>query len=740
MIKQIKKRDGIIVEFDKTRIINAILKAMKSTNIIDEELAIYIANDINDTIHDDIVEVEKIQDEVENRLIKSNYPEIAKEYIRYRNNRTKIREKNNNIIQKVKDALNCRNIQKLNANLDEKSFGGRKNGASDIIHTEIALSELIREEVSNAHVVGAIHMHDLSEYTIGTHNCLFADIPKLLKDGFSTRNGDVRGAGRFSTACQLLAVIFQIQSQEQFGGVASMHLDYDLAPYVKKSFSKHFKKGLVYLEGISEELINTDAYIIPKEISIEDEYYSSIYPAAFKYAYDLTKEEVKEGCQSIYHNLNTLESRAGSQVPFTSFNFGRDTSPEGRMISFSLMESSIEGIGKNYTTPIFPISIFQYKKGINDKPGTPNYDLKLKALESLSLRMYPNIINGDFSGAHEDPNNIDTYFASMGCRTFVGYDRNGMGYTRLGRGNVCPITINLPRIGIKHGIVFGNNEPDFDGFWDELNNILNIVEHGLLDRFAYICQQSVRSAPFMYKNGTVADSENAIENGVYEAMKHNSLAFGYIGVAEMCQALFGKNHAEDASVHEFALSVIKYIYDYSTMCSDKYKLNFVTYATPAENLCKRFALSLREEFGVIPNITDKLYITNSHHVPVWEKISIFKKIDIEAPFCKYATGGCITYTELGYNDIKNKKAVESIIDYAMEHDIPYNSINFPIDRCTECNYTNEIEDDCPICHSKKIYRLRKVTGYLTTDVQNFNIGKQEEVKERVKHIKYTEFK
>lgn len=326
------------------------------------------------------------------------------------------------------------------------------------------------------------------------------------------------------------------------------------------------------------------------------------------------------------------------------------------------------------------------------------------------------------------------------CRTLVGYDRNGMGYNKVGRGNVCPCTMNLPKIGIKHGICLGERtEPDIEGFWEELDEVLKLTETSLVDRFYHICHQSTAAADFMYQNKTAADSDASLAHGIYETMKHFSLSFGYIGIAEMCQAMFGKDHSEDEEVWKFAIKVVERIYEYAKIASDKHGLNFVAYASPAENLCKTYATALKNEFGEIPNVTDREYITNSHHVPVWQKVSIYKKLEIEAPFCKYATGGCITYIELESSIMDNHDAIESIIDYAMSLDIPYLAFNFPIDTCTKCGYQGEIEYNCPVCGCADIQRLRRVTGYLTTDYRNFNEGKIKECLDRVKHSKYTDF-
>ncbi len=577
MISQIKKRDGRIEPFNADKIVNAILKAMQRTDEIRENVAHEIAERIaNSSDSSQVVDIEVIQDMVERELMASDCKKAAKEYITYREKRSRERQRNTAINKRIEDILLCKNVQNQNANVDELSFGGKKFESANVLHKDIALNVFIRPEVAQAHRESRIYIHDLSEYDIGSHNCLFCDLHRLLTNGFSTRNGDVRPANSFSTACQLIAVIFQVQSQVQFGGVATAHIDYDLAPFVKKSFYKHFIDGLKYVENA----VMPENSTLTNESSIDNPEYMK-YPKAYQYAMDMMEREGKQSCQGLYHNLLTLESRAGSQIPFTSINFGTDTSTEGRMVSRWLMESSLDGVGKYHKTPIFPISILKYKKGVTAKPGDPNYDIKKLAIKSLCHRIYPNIVNCDFSQNIEEPGNPDTESAAMGCRTMLGFDRHGLGYSKVGRGNVCPTTMNLPKIGIKHGICLGEREePDIEGFWDELDEVLHLTEMSLVDRFYHICNQPVASAKFMYNNGTIADADKAMAKGIYEAMKHGTLAFGYIGIAEMCQALFGKDHSEDEKVWEFALSVVKHISDYAKEASERNDLNFSCYATP----------------------------------------------------------------------------------------------------------------------------------------------------------------
>lgn len=329
---------------------------------------------------------------------------------------------------------------------------------------------------------------------------------------------------------------------------------------------------------------------------------------------------------------------------------------------------------------------------------------------------------------------------SHNCRTLVGYDRHGLGYTRVGRGNNVPNTIILPKLGIEYGICLGKRtKPDLEGFWKAFNETLELCEYTLLERFKIMCEQSPAAAPFMYDNNTIKGARDC-KDSVYNALKHNTLAIGYIGIAEMCQALFGKNHAEDPDVHKFALNVVKRINEFAKEASERNNLNFSCYATPAEGLCSTALKALRKQYGIIDKVTSNEFLTNSHHVPVWEKVSIYDKLRIEAPFCKYPTGGCITYIELDSTFVKNTKAIEDIIRYAFEElDIPYLAFNFPIDTCMDCGFQGEFNNVCPTCGSSNILQLRRVTGYLTLDWHNFNAGKQAEVQQRVKHSAYTNF-
>ena len=731
------KRDGTRVLFNPDKIVRAINKAMVSAygSVYESDTAEEIADLIGSRGVD--MSVEQIQDLVEGYLMKSEYPEVAKSYIIYRDQRSKERMRRSKLLTAVMRRTEATAVENANANVDEKSFSGREKEASADIQKMIALDYTLSHEVASAHKNMLLYQHDMEKTNIGEHNCLFVDFNKLFSDGFVTRNGDIRVPGSYSTACQQYAVVYQCQSQVQFGGVGTVHADYDLAPFVQKSFRKHMRNYLTDVEDQTKE----NAEIILGQhgpITMDNQELKKAMPAAFSYAMKQMEREGTQASEAMFHNLNTLESRAGSQVPFTSINFGRDTSTEGRFVSRKMLEASLAGIGKHHLTPIFPISIFQYKDGCNAKPGDPNYDLKQLAIQSLSKRIYPNFVNCDYSEAHEDLSNPDTYFATMGCRTMLGYDRHSDSYNRVGRGNLVPNTMILPKLGIEYGICLGKRtEPDLEGFWSAFEDLLMLCEQGLLERFDIMVNQPPEAAPFMYQNGTMKDTDKCVMSN-YEALKHGTLAMGYIGIAEMCQALFGKNHAEDKEVHAFALKVVQRINEYAKEASERHDLNFSCYATPAEGLCHTALKALRKQYGVIPNVTDHEFLTNSHHVPVWHEIGIFEKLEIESPFCKYPTGGCITYVELDSTFVKNTKAIEQIIDYAFQKlNIPYLAFNFPIDSCLDCGYQGEFNDACPECGSHNIQQLRRVTGYLTTDYRHFNKGKQSEVEHRVKHSKFS---
>ena len=741
-MKKVRKRDGRIVDFDSNKIVNAVLAAfkqidgdisdyakIKATNIADYIEGYYEEDDDNY-----IPGIEDIQDLVEKGLMSSKRKDVAKAYILYRQERTKARNQKSELNKKITEKLLATNVQNQNANVDEYSFGGRKGEAVNEYLKDYALNYIMSETARDNHLNNEIYTHDLDSYAIGMHNCLSIPFDDLLANGFNTRQADVRPAQSVSTAFQLVAVIFQLQSLQQFGGVSATHLDWTMVPYVRKSFRKHFKDGIFYIENTIEDNKEKSDKIIdtfPKdtEMSIDSPEYK-IFKKAYNYALDKTIQEVQQSVEGMYHNLNTLQSRSGNQLPFTSINYGTCTLSEGRVVTKALLEGSIKGTGKFHRTSIFPCGIFQCMKGVNRKPGDPNYDLFKLALKSTAQRLYPNYANVDWSGnAGYDINDPKTYFSTMGCRTANGWDINGFGQLKDGRGNICPVTVILPTLAMEVDGEIGHK--DLKEFFELLDKKIHEAKDQLIERFDYICSQPAASAKFMYENGLMAGY--IPEEGIRSALKHGTLALGQLGLAETLQILIGCDHTEEKGM-ELAKQIEQLFKDRCAEFKQNYKLNFGVYYTPAENLCYTAMKKFKDKYGEIPNVSDKEFFTNSMHVPVWKEISIFDKIDIENQLTGYSSAGCITYIELDAGVKNNIDALEQIVNYAMDKDIPYFAVNVPVDECLNCGHSGEFNDSCPECHSNNIQQLRRVTGYLTGNYKTaFNKGKQQEVKMRVRH-------
>lgn len=728
------KRDGRQVEFDKDKIVSAISKAFCDVDGEVSENAQKIISSIADEISGmkkEELSVEEIQDIIEKKLMKSSRKDVAKSYIIYRNERTKIRQMKTRLAQDIDEKLFAKNIENQNANVDEGSFGGRMGAVTSVVTKDYALNHCMSEMAKNNHLNNEIYIHDLDHYAVGDHNCLSIPFDKLLANGFNTRQTDVRPAQSVNTAFQLVAVLFQLQSLQQFGGVSATHLDWTMIPYVRKSFWKHFKTGMKYLIGVDFDKENITLPCDITELPINDDFYKNYELKVSRYAYDMTVKEIYQAVEGMYHNLNTLQSRSGNQLPFTSINYGTCTLPEGRLVIKALLDTSIKGIGKLNKTSIFPCGIFQCMTGVNRKEGDPNYDLFKLALKSTSLRLYPNYANVDWSGNEGyDKNDPKTIFSTMGCRTANGYDINGFGQLKDGRGNICPVTIILPTLAMESKETSEDNV--IDEFMERLDDKIHEAKDMLIERFEYIASQPANSAKFMYENGLMEgyDGENIIS-----ALKHGTLAIGQLGLAETLQILIGCDHTTKKGM-TLAKKIEQLFKDRCAEFKQEYKLNFGVYYTPAENLCFTAMTRFKEKYGEIPNVSDKKYFTNSIHVPVDKKITPFKKIDIESQLTGYSSAGCITYVELPSSSKNNIEALETIVNYAMDKDIPYFAINVPNDTCLDCGYTDEMNDVCPKCGSTNIRRLRRVTGYLTGNYTTaFNLGKQQEVEMRVKHIK-----
>lgn len=499
-----------------------------------------------------------------------------------------------------------------------------------------------------------------------------------------------------------------------------------MIPYVRKSFYKHYLDGLKYVDQVEAISVSKEEAI---SVSIESPVYK-VNEKVWNYAMDMTKKETYQAVEGLFHNLNSLQSRSGNQLPFSSINYGTCTEPEGRLVIKAILDTSITGTGKLHKTSIFPCQIFQMMEGINRKPGDPNYDLYRLALKSTSLRLYPNYANTQWSGNEGyDPNDPKTFFSTMGCRTANGFDINGFGQLKDGRGNICPVTIIMPTLAMQ--AKQENPSNPVEAFMNKLDVKIHEAKDMLIERFEYICSQDPKTASFMWENNTMAGY--VPEEGIRSALKHGTLALGQLGLAETLQILIGTDHTTDEGM-ELAKRIEQLFKDLCTEFKKLYKLNFGVYYTPAENLVYTAMNKFKQKYGVIPNVSDKSFFTNSIHVPVWKEMDPFEKIDIESQLTGYSSAGCITYVELESGIKNNLEALETIVNYAMDKDIPYFAVNVPNDTCCDCGYRDEFNDHCPQCGSHNIEQLRRVTGYLTGNYTTaFNPGKQDEVRRRVKH-------
>lgn len=533
---KVKKRDGTIVPFDKDKIINAINKAFIEVDgqLYEDDTAKDIAEEI--FFLDREMSVEEIQDKVEEFLMESERKDVARSYVRYRYKKEVARERKDDFFTAMEEKLSARNIENQNANIDEASFGGRMGEATSVMTKEYALNNLCSKMARDNHLNNRIYIHDLNSYAVGMHNCLSIPFDDLLAKGFNTRQIDVRPANSVNTAFQLIAVIFQLQSLQQFGGVSATHLDWTMVPYVRKSFAKHYMDGMRWIEATNSEdhMHYKNKLWVTKffnDCSIEDKKYER--NMAYKYAMEMTIKEIHQAVEGMYHNLNTLQSRSGNQLPFTSINYGTCTLPEGRMVIKALLDVSIEGLGSLHRTSIFPCGIWQCMKGVNREPGDPNYDLYQLALKSTALRLYPNYTNVDWSvNEGYDPADPRTYVSTMGCRTYNGADINaepGINpQMKDGRGNIAPTTIIMPTLAmevVEHGKERGySQEVIMDAFFDYLDDKIHEAKDMLIERFDWICSQPSQAAQFMYENGLMYGYKP--EEGIRSALKHGTLVVG----------------------------------------------------------------------------------------------------------------------------------------------------------------------------------------------------------------------
>jgi len=769
MVKNIIKRDGRIVEYSIDKIQNAIEKALLATGKSTKKavaLAKQVEKNLNAKFDNKTPSVEQIQDEVEKTLMESKLDQVAKAYILYRDNRNKVREMNSNLM---------RTFDKIN-NADSKSFDLKRENANIDGDTPMGImlrfgsesaktyftNSLLSTEQAKAYQNGDIHIHDFDFYAL-TETCCQIDIEKLFKGGFSTGHGFIREPNDIRTYASLVCIAIQANQNDQHGGQSIPNFDYGVAPGIKKTFKKIYRTnfakaytlknaGKLSEEEIIDKLKNIEketqlyptlsgskAYDkqeqkVMQELIKDAKLYKEIKSYAQAEAIKETDEATHQAMEALIHNLNTMHSRAGAQVPFSSINFGTDTSPEGRMVIKNILRATEEGLG-NGETAIFPISIFKVKEGINYNPGEPNYDLFKLAIKCSAKRMFPNFsfIDAPFNLQYYKPGHPETEIAYMGCRTrVIGNVYDPTREIVNGRGNLSFTSINLPRLAIEA-------KGDQKKFFASLEKMMNLVTQQLLDRFKIQQSKFVYNYPFLMGQGVWIDSEKLGKfDSVAEVLKHGSLTYGFIGLAEALIALTGKHQGQSKKVWKLGYDIVKFMRDYADKTSQKYKLNFTLIATPAEGLSGRFVKIDKKKYGEIKGVTDKDYYTNSFHIPVYFPISAEKKIELEAPFHALCNGGHITYVELDGDTSSNLDAFEKIIRCMKESGIGYGAINHPIDRDPECGYNGIIGDACPHCGRKEsedhpFERIRRITGYLVGTLDRFNNAKRAEEHDRVKH-------
>ena len=770
------KRDGKKTKFEEEKIAIAIKKGFDSV-----EDSKYTENDITkvyESVVKDItkkysdkksIKIEDIQDLIEEKLKKYEYMDVYDNFSAYRKLRNKSRnlfkEKEHKFLKSIEslgmeDAKNV-DAKRENANVDGDTAMGTMLQFGSTLTKEFAKSYLMKQRFAEAHDKGAIHIHDMDFMPMGTTTCCQIDLNELFKDGFSTGHGHLRTPNSIMSYAALAAIAIQSNQNDQHGGQSIPAFDYYMAPGVIKTYKKSLKQEIydyLELEGflnfikfnkIEKEIdkINTIDYDISNLdiFAKEEERVLKIFRLANKKALKKTDKMTYQAMESFIHNLNTMHSRAGAQVPFSSVNLGTDTSSEGRMVIKNFLLATDAGLGRG-ETPIFPVSIFKVKEGINYNKKDPNYDLFHLACEVSAKRLFPNFsfIDAPFNKMYYKEGDYKTEVGYMGCRTRVmGNVVDPNKAITPGRGNLSFTSINLVRLGIKHGILNGNS-PDYDGFYKELTEMMDLVKDQLLERFDIQCKKKVYNFPFLLGQGIWIDSKSLKNNDrIKRVLKQGTLSIGFIGLAECLKALTGKHHGESKESWDKGYEIIKFMRDRCDYYSKEYKLNFTLLATPAEGLSGRFTAIDKSIYGKIKGVTDREYYTNSFHIPVHYKTTIDKKIKAEAPFHELTNAGHITYVELDGDPTSNVAAFEKIVKQMKEAGIGYGAINHPVDRDPVCGFTGVINDICPGCgrterDGVKFERIRRITGYLVGTIDRFNNSKRAEERDRIKHNKVHE--
>ncbi len=769
MITKIKKRDGRTVPFNIEKITSAIFKSAQSIGGSDYDTALKLAdevvNKLDEELSDSIPTVEQIQDVVEKVLIENGHAKTAKNYILYRADRTRIREMNTSLMKIYEDltfkSAADNDVKRENANIDSDTAMGTMLKYGSEGSKQFCEMFVLDPAHSKAHMCGDIHIHDLDFYNLTT-TCCQIDLIKLFKNGFSTGHGFLREPSHIQSYSALACIAIQSNQNDQHGGQSIPNFDFAMAMGVTKTYKAIYKQNLIKAisllidennaENIAHEIISKikeNFNLFPK--LYDEEYYAEeLKLLTEKFGQDLAqkiqnfavKNSMKEinrdtyqAMEALIHNLNTMHSRAGAQIPFSSLNYGTDTSHEGRLVIKNLLLAAEAGLG-NGETPIFPIHIFKVKEGVNFNEGDPNYDLFKLACRVSAKRLFPNFsfLDAPYNAKYYKQGDHNTEVAYMGCRTRVianHYDESKEIVT--GRGNLSFTSINLPRIAI-------DANKDIDAFFKDLDQKINLVIAQLLDRFKVQSQKKVRNYPFLMGQGIWIDSDKLkLDDTVGEVLKHGTLTVGFIGLAECLVALTGKHHGESEESQELGLKIVSYMRKKTDEATEKYGLNFSLIATPAEGLSGRFVKIDKKKYGEFKGITDREYYTNSFHIPVYYKISAYDKIRLEAPYHALTNGGHITYVELESDPTYNVEAFEKIVRYMKECNIGYGSVNHPVDRDPVCGYTGIINKQCPKCgrteddNGPKFERIRRITGYLVGTLDRFNDAKKAEESQRVKH-------
>ena len=740
------KRSGQRVAFNPTKVAIAVKKGFdsvyeeydeKNVNKVKEKVLDYIEKEYKDR---KTIGVEDVQDVIEKVLQKMKYDEVYESYKNYRERRAASREafveKQQHKFVKAIESLGLKsaaeeNAKRENANVDGDGPMGTMLHFGSTVSKEFAKAYLMDAKYARAHDEGAIHIHDLDFWAMGTTTCTQIDLNKLFKNGFSTGHGYLRTPNSIASYSALAAIAIQSNQNEQHGGQSIPAFDYYMAPGVLKTFKKEFKQELYELldfEGF-KELVNFDKIVevvdkldsIEVDLSVFSDFTSKsrkieeIFETACQNAFNKTDRATFQAMEAFIHNLNTMHSRAGAQVPFSSVNFGTDTSPEGRMVIRNYLLATEEGLGHG-ETPIFPISIFKVKEGINYNKEDPSYDLFRLACRVSAKRLFPNFsfLDASFNKAFLVPGDYTTEVGYMGCRTRVLANVCGPSVTP-GRGNLSFTSINLPRLGIKYGIALGERDKaDMKGFYQELDDMMDLVKGQLLQRFECQCSKSKANFKFLLGSHVWLNSENlGPRTKIRTVLKHGTLSIGFIGLAETLKALIGEHHGESEKAQKLGLEIIKHMREKCDQYTQEYNLNFTCLATPAEGLSGRFVGIDRSIYGKIKGVTDRDYYTNSFHVPVYYKTTAKHKMEVEGKYHKFTNAGHISYVELDGDTVNNVDAFESVVRIMHDNDVGYGAINHPVDRDPVCGYVGVIKDVCPRCgrHEGEGVEMEKINCY-----------------------------